>query len=316
MKDMIAFNIGDKFKILENKLLENTNFNLWVNCYVDELLNIKQRFLIEEEAIIECKDFNKGTKIEFFKNYIFIVLNIFDYYDEGVHSRELYIFLSNNYIITSFKEKLELLELLVEDIRKEKNCLLLEENASPQLILYYILDRIIVKNYNVISKLEEQSDKIEIRILKNPEHKHLNDLINLRRQVYKIRKYLSPLRYVGDSLLSNDNSIIKDNNMKYFESLNTKIDKLMMSLESLVQDLALAREAFESEMSNKTNELMKIFTLIATIFLPLNLLTSIYGMNVKHIPFMLVNYGFYYLFIIMLIIAFLLIYLFKRKKWL
>ncbi|MPN21920.1 Cobalt/magnesium transport protein CorA [bioreactor metagenome] len=104
--------------------------------------------------------------------------------------------------------------------------------------------------------------------------------------------------------------------MKYFQSLNTKIDKLMMSLESLVQDLALAREAFESEMSNKTNELMKIFTLIATIFLPLNLITSVYGMNVRHIPFMLVNYGFYYLLIIMVVIAILLTYLFKRKKWL
>lgn len=316
MNNMIAFNIEDKFKIVENKLLDSPGSNLWVNCYVDELLDIKQRFDLEEESINECKDFNKGTKIEFFKDYIFIVLNIFDYYDEGVHSRELYIFLSNNYIITTFKEKLELLELLIEDIRKEKNCLLLKGNADPQLILYYILDRIIVKNYNVISKLEEQSDKIEIRILKNPEHRQLNDLINLRRQVYKIRKYLSPLRYIGDSLLSNDNSIIKDVNMKYFQSLNTKIDKLMMSLESLVQDLALAREAFESEMSNKTNELMKIFTLIATIFLPLNLITSVYGMNVRHIPFMLVNYGFYYLLIIMVVIAILLIYLFKRKKWL
>ncbi|WP_186430482.1 magnesium transporter CorA family protein [Clostridium sp. BSD9I1] len=313
---MIAFNIEDKFKIVENKLLDSPGSNLWLNCYVDELLEIKQRFALEEESINECKDFNKGTKIEFFKDYIFIVLNIFDYYDEGVHSRELYIFLSNNYIITTFKEKLELLELLIEDIRKEKNCLLLKGNADPQLILYYILDRIIVKNYNVISKLEEQSDKIEIRILKNPEHRQLNDLINLRRQVYKIRKYLSPLRYIGDSLLSNDNSIIKDANMKYFQSLNTKIDKLMMSLESLVQDLALAREAFESEMSNKTNELMKIFTLIATIFLPLNLITSVYGMNVRHIPFMLINYGFYYLLIIMVVIALLLIYLFKRKKWL
>lgn len=313
---MIAFNIEDKFKIVENKLLDSPGSNLWVNCYVDELLDIKQRFALEEESINECKDFNKGTKIEFFKDYIFIVLNIFDYYDEGVHSRELYIFLSNNYVITTFKEKLELLELLIEDIRKEKNCLLLKGNADAQLILYYILDRIIVKNYNVISKLEEQSDKIEIRTLKNPEHRQLNDLINLRRQVYKIRKYLSPLRYIGDSLLSNDNSIIKDANMKYFESLNTKIDKLMMSLESLVQDLALAREAFESEMSNKTNELMKIFTLIATIFLPLNLITSVYGMNVRHIPFMLINYGFYYLLIIMVVIALLLIYLFKRKKWL
>lgn len=122
--------------------------------------------------------------------------------------------------------------------------------------------------------------------------------------------------YIGESLVNNDNSIIDSDNLKYFRSITQKIEKLMLALESLVQDLALVREAFESEIANKTNGLLKIFTVIATIFLPLNLISSMYGMNVKHIPFVDWDYGYYYVLGIMLTISLSLILLFKKKKWL
>ena len=94
------------------------------------------------------------------------------------------------------------------------------------------------------------------------------------------------------------------------------LEKLLLSIESLVQDLALVREAFESEISNKTNELMKIFTLIASIFLPLNLITSMYGMNFTDIPFVGMKYGYYVICGIMFTISMVLLCLFKKKKWL
>lgn len=113
----------------------------------------------------------------------------------------------------------------------------------------------------------------------------------------------------------NDNLVIEKDVLEYFSNLNRKIEKLMFCIESLVQDLALVREAFESETANKTNELMKVFTVIATIFLPLDLISSIYGMNLKGIPFMEIENGCHYVVIIMFIVAVILICIFKRKKW-
>ncbi len=89
----------------------------------------------------------------------------------------------------------------------------------------------------------------------------------------------------------------------------------MLSLESLVQDLALVREAFESETANKTNELMKVFTVITSVFLPLNLITSMYGMNLKGIPFIDLENGCHYVVIFMICIAVFLIFVFKKNKW-
>jgi magnesium transporter len=233
-----------------------------------------------------------------------------------VVSKELNIFLSRDYIITVYKEELDIISGLIGDIEESKNTFILKEKPNASIVLYYILDRIILRNYEVISSIEAHADKIEISILKSPRNEHLEELIHLRRQVYKIRKYLNPLRYIGDGLISNENYIIETENIGYFKKLSTKIEKLMLSLESLVQDLALVREAFESEISNKTNELMKVFTLIASIFLPLNLITSMYGMNFKNIPFVELEHGYYIVTIIMLTISFGLLVLFKKKKWL
>lgn len=182
---------------------------------------------------------------------MFLVCNILYYDSKTVKSQELNIFLSKDYIITVYKNNTDILDGLIKDISDVKNCLILKDKAKPSILLYYILDRIIVRNYDVISKLEAQADRIEINILKNPRHEQIDELIHLRRQVYKIRKYLNPLRYIGDSIVSNDNCIIEKECMSHFIGLNNKIDKLMLALESLVQDLALVRERLNQKLQIK-----------------------------------------------------------------
>lgn len=312
---MLVFDILNNFKqVEENFQIENSHY--WLILKADELYKIKDILVLDEESLQECVNLDQFPKLSFYSGYMFIVFNILDYSNMEVVSKELNIFLSRDYIITVYKEELDIISGLISDIRESKNTFILKEKPNASIVLYYILDRIILRNYEVISSIEAHADKIEISILKSPRNEHLEELIHLRRQVYKIRKYLNPLRYIGDGLISNENYIIETENIGYFKKLSTKIEKLMLSLESLVQDLALVREAFESEISNKTNELMKVFTLIASIFLPLNLITSMYGMNFKNIPFVELEHGYYIVTVIMLTISFGLLVLFKKKKWL
>jgi magnesium transporter len=312
---MIVFDILDDFKQI-NGNLEIGKSHYWILLKADELYKIKDSLTLDEESLQECVNLDQFPKLSFFSGYMFIVFNILDYKDSEVVSKELNIFLGENYIVTVYKEELEIIQELISDIYETKNTFILKDKPSPSIVLYYILDRIILRNYDVISSLEAHADKIEILILKSAKHEQIDKLIHLRRQVYKIRKYLNPLRYIGDSLVSNENSIIEKENIGFFKNLSNKIGKLMLSLESLVQDLALVREAYESEISNKTNELMKVFTLIASVFLPLNLISSMYGMNLKNIPLVDHEYGYYIITISMILISISLLYIFKKKKWL
>lgn len=312
---MVVYDIINGFKDVTNKWQIGDSY-LWILANIYELNDLQKVLVLDGQSIEECIDLEQPSKISFFDGYVFVVFNVLEYEEKSVKSKELNIFLSKDYIITVVKNEINIINDLQKDIKDSKNCLILKDKPQPYILFYYILDRIIVRNYDVISFMEAETDKIEINILKNPKHEQIDELIYLRRQVYKIRKYLNPLRYIGDSLVSNDNSIIDKNDIKYFMSLNNKIDKLMLSVESLVQDLALVREAYESEIANKTNELMKIFTIIATVFLPLNLISSMYGMNVKSIPFMSHDYGYYVVLGIMGTVSFYLIHYFKKKGWL
>lgn len=310
-----VYDILNNFKEVTD-LFDLGKSHYWIILNPEELSSIQHRILLEKEILMECKNTNISPKISFFDGYIFLIVNVLNYSSDTVFLKELDIILSKDYIITIFNENIAVIDELKNDIRDSKNCFILKDKPKAYIVLYYILDRIIVCNYNVISSIEAAADRIEISILKNPDHKQINKLINIRRQVFKIKKCLNPLRYIGDSLISNENSIIEKESLYYFANLNNKISKLMMALESLVQDLALVREAFESEIANKTNELMKVFTIIATIFLPLDLITGLLSINVKHVPFVELEYGYYFILGFMCIIVILLCIVFKRKKWL
>ncbi|KYH35033.1 magnesium transport protein CorA [Clostridium tepidiprofundi DSM 19306] len=310
------------YDMIKDEFYFHTDFkigksNYWIIATPDELKKIQENIgIIKYTKTDYDSKIKHQSSINFFDDYLFLSLNVLNFENNVLKASDIKIFLCRNYILTIYKENIDLLNELMKDISNSQNCFILKSKPEPSIVLYYLLDRIIIRNYEVISKLEYQADKIEINILKNPRHEQIDQLITLRRQVYKIKKYLNPLRYIGDALVSNENSIIEQCNIVYFESINSKIEKLMMALEALVQDLALVREAFESEIANKTNELMKIFTLIATIFLPLNLITSMHGMNYDNIPFCDLKYGYYIMIGVMCLIASSLVILFKKKKWL
>ncbi|MPQ43281.1 magnesium transporter CorA family protein [Clostridium tarantellae] len=307
---MVIFNIDENFKIQSN--WKNGDFKAWLILDANEINNLSTFF--HEECIIECIDYKQCQRIDYYSDYIFLLINILEQEEKQIISKEIDIFLSKDYIITVYKSNIKLLDEVIKDISENKNCLLLKEVKDPAIILYYLLDRLIIKNYNIISYLEEDSDKIELDILKEPNSKHLNSLLFIRREAYKLRKLLKPLRYIADSLTLNENGVIKEECLIYFKKLNLRMEKLMAALDILSQELAIVREAYESEIANKTNELMKVFTIITAIFLPLELITALFSMSFDNIPFKECYLGFYVLIILLIVLAVLLLFIFKKKK--
>ncbi|ERK29727.1 magnesium transporter CorA family protein [Clostridium intestinale] len=307
---MIIYDISNKFKEVEEWDKENSFY--WIILHAEELYNLE--LLLDEECIVECMDFSQSAQIHYYNDYIFMVLNVLDLNKKDVISKELNIFLSHNFIVTVYKDRIAVLEEIIQDIKANKNCFSLKKKGRPEVVLYYILDRLIIRNYNIMSVVEEMADKAEIDILKSPRSNQIDTLVFLRRQTYKIRKILNPLRYIGDALIANENGIIDDEYIEYFKNINNKISKLMKVIETLVQDLAMVREAYEAEISNKTNDLMKVFTVVTTIFLPLELLTAIFSMGFNYMPFKDHPYSFFGILALMLAIAFGMLLYFKKHK--
>lgn len=314
---MKVIEINDEIREIDIREINfDSNYMYWITLNPDELEEHNNIFKFHSLTINECFSNRQNAKLEFYDNYDFLVLNILDYKEGVVSSSELDVFLGTNYIVTVVKDETETLDELEHELVNYKQNVIFNSDRSIVKILYYIIDKIILNDFEIISALENAADNIEIKVLKNPDKKYLNELIHLRRQVHRARNYISPLRYVGDNLICNDNKIIASSYYRYFEQLGSRIEKLINSMDSLVQYLVLVREAFEAEIANKTNELMKVFTIVAAIFLPLSLITSIFGMDFEHIGTYENRIGFGITICLMAVTSICLFIMFKKKKWL
>lgn len=314
---MKIYSIDSDIKEIESDKIDfKCDCFYWIDLNPDELRELNRNlFDFKSESLDECESMSQLAKVDFYDNYTFIVLNSLKYENGVVDPDEFNVFLGKKYIVTVSKEDVKIICELQNEIINYKNSAFFSNDRSPSKLLYYILDRLILNDYGIINKLENTADILEIQIMKNPDGEFLQAFLHLRHQVHTLRRCIAPLRYIGDNLLCNENNIIEKEHLKNFHQINSKIDKLMFSLESLVQYIVLVREAFEAEMANKTNSLMKLFTIVAMFFSPLTLITGIYGMNFK-IPECTWEYGYYFALFLMFFISLGLFIYFKRKKWL
>ena len=310
---MFIYNISKLF--IEENTYDLNKYMYWFILDEEEVLTIPLG--IDKECISDFNMSKKFSQINFYNQYTFMTLSILEFNNnKNLFFEDINIFFGKNYLITVYKGNSDILTRLIKDLRENKNCFVVKNNPKISTLLYMILDRIILKNYVVINSLSSQGDKIEISILKDNSRRNFEELIKLRGQVYRVKKFLNPVRYIGDSLILNENKIIDKEDIILFERINDKVQRLMLSVENLNQELSLVREAYESELANRTNKLMKVFTLVASIFLPLDLITSFFGMSFEIMPLKHSCYSVYIISFIMVIIVCALIILFKSKDWL
>jgi magnesium transporter len=314
---MIIYSLDHEIKEIDVDQVDfKSNLFYWFDLTPDELEKLNdQLFNFQYTSIEECKSVSQLAKVDFFDDYTFLVLNSLKYENGIVDPDEFNIFLGKKFLVTVYKKDVKIIGELKKELLNYRSSVFFSKERSPAKLLYYILDKLVLNDYEIISKLENVADTLELHIMKNPNKQFLNVLLHLRHQVHTLRRCITPLRYIGDNLLCNENNLIEKTYIKAFQQINSKIDKLMFSLESLIQYIALVREAFEAEMSNKTNELMKLFTIVAMFFSPLSLITGIYGMNFK-MPECDWEYGYVYVLTLMFCVSLGLFIYFKRKGWL
>lgn len=314
---MKIIEINDEIKQVNiNTLNLDSRYMYWITMSPEELQENNDLFSFNHTDIEECFNGRQNPRLEFYDDYDFIVLNVINFKDNKISVSELDVFLGRNYIITVVKSEMKLLDELEHELINYKQNIIFNSDRSVVKILYYLIDKIIINDYEIILSLENTAGNIEIKVMKNPDKRQLSELISIRRQVHIMRNYINPLRYIGDNLVSDDNKIIADEYTGNFQQIGNKLEKLAYSMESLIQYLILVREAYEAEIANKTNELMKVFTMIATIFLPLTLITGFFGMNFKYLNVFNNEIGFCMIVLLMITIPVFLYIYFKRKKWL
>lgn len=249
-------------------------------------------------------------------DYLYVVLKMIDL-DEAkgeIKSEQVSLVLGRNYLI-SFQEGLEgdVFEQVRNRLGNEKARL---RSMGADLLLHALLDVIVDHYFLVLEKLADRIEELEDEVIENPAPATVQSIYHLKRQMLFLHKAVWPLREVVSGLQRRDSRLIDDATVIYLRDLYDHTVQVLDTLETLREMLSGMLDIYLSSVSNRLNEVMKVLTIIATIFMPLSFLVGLYGMNFKHMPEYDWPYGYPMVLFIALVTAGGMILFFKKKHWL
>ena len=256
---------------------------------------------------------NEG-QIETFESFETFSIIAFDWYD--VHSAR-----TADSQMLLYLDRKDLLLFCEDDAAEEKARSIVAELTKEgpmdnEQLLYRFFVRLLKGDMAHLDQLEADISDGETEVLTGAHEAYLDRIIAWRQELLRLKRYYEQLDSIFDELAENDNSLLGKQNTRRFANLGNRMERYLNAVQSLRESVAQLREAYQSQLSIQQNDLMKIFTVVTVLVLPLSLLTGWYGMNFAGMPELGWKYGYPAVITVSVLIVAGLIWYFKRKKWL
>lgn len=291
----------------------------WLNIYglhdIEMIKAIGHHYEIHNLILEDLLNTDQRPKIEILGHKIFIVLKmlIFDEKEQKIETEQISLVLGNSYVLTFQEKEGDIFDPLRSRLRNAAGRL---RNEKSDYLAYAILD-IVVDNYFIIlEKLGEIIENYEEILMSNSEEQILNKIYTLKREILFLRKSVWPLREVISKLERSETEIIGEKTTPYMRDLYDHTIQVIDTVETYRDMITGLLDLYLTTVSNKMNEVMKVLTIIATIFIPLTFIAGVYGMNFENMPELGWKYAYHIVMATMLVVAIAMLYYFRRKKWL
>jgi magnesium transporter len=301
------------------KDFSNTEKVTWVN--IDGIHNtgivekIGDIFSIHPLVLEDVLNTGQRPRFEDMDSFGFEVMKIlyYDPVDESIQSEQISIIIAGNFVLTFLENPCRLFDTIRERIVQSRGKI---RKMGPDYLAYSIIDLIVDQYFVVLEKLGEKIEGLESQLLDCPDRKTITEIHSLKRELLFLRKSIWPLREAINNMQKCESGFITDPTRPYLADIYDHTIQIIDTVETF-RDIATGlMELYLSSLSNRTNDVMKTLTIIATIFIPLSFVAGVFGMNFKHMPELSQKWmypaGFW--LIIILILAVMLLY-FRRKKW-
>ena len=236
------------------------------------------------------------------------------YYDahKKLIFEQLSMILGNNFVITFQEDDFDVFDPIRDRIKKDNWRI---RKLDNDYLAYAIVDAIVDNYFSIMDETGNLLDRIDTQVIKKPSQKSLFDIHKLKRDLVILRKNIWPVREIIDKMKKTD-TIIQDSTKRYIDDLYDHTIQIIESIETYREMAASIVDTYHSSIGNRMNEIMKVLTVISTVFIPLTFITGVYGMNFLYMPELAWKYGYFIIWTIMLGIAGWLFYSFRKRKWL
>lgn len=293
----------------------------WINIdgiHQVELIEILGTYFDVHPLVLEdILNTEQRPKVEDFGTYIFVVLKMF-YCEEKEEDREIVaeqisLILGSNFVLSFQEAKRDVFNSVRDRLRSGKGRM---RKLGPDYLAYALIDSIVDNYFVILEALGERIELLEEELINEPSAGTLQDLHDLKRGLLFLRRSIWPLREVISALHRGESPLIQATTLVYLRDVYDHTIQVIDTVETYRDMIAGMLDIYLSSVSNRMNEVMKVLTIIATIFIPLTFIVGVYGMNFDYMPELKVKWGYPVVWFVMVVIALFMLLYFKKKKWL
>jgi len=318
--DFDAESLGERKELSEQDCLpfRGNGRVTWINVgglHEASVRSICTHYKVHHLVVEDILNVGQRAKIEELGEDLYILLPMLIYKQETamIYVEQVSILMGRDYVI-SFQEKegLDAFNAVRERLRNGQQKL---RSSGPEYLTYTLVDAIVDNYFEAIEQLFDRGERLEDQMLEQRKKNPLAAITLLRREVMTLVRAIIPVNEVMNELVSSENPLLNHRNERYWRDVRDHARQASDYGDSLRDSIRNLRELHSSEINTRMNEVMKVFTMVATLFAPATVIGGIYGMNFEKIPLSKDPYGFWIMVGIMIAIPMLMLYWFRRKGW-
>jgi magnesium transporter len=282
------------------------------------LHSLAESFSLHALALEDVLNTGQRPKIEPFDDQLFIVMSLPFMKAELVEVRQVSIFVGNTFLVSFFEGDFAPFQSIVERLQDKGSRL---RSRGSDFLLYSLLDVVIDQGFPVLENFGLQMENLEEQILRTSDSDTLEKIHVVKRELILMRRMLWPQREVINQLLRDDHELIRNDTLIYFRDCYDHTVQVMDLLETYRDMSGSMLDIYLSSISNRMNDIMRVLTVIATIFIPLTFIVGVYGMNFDrnagpwNMPELESPYGYPLVWLVMVAVAVLMLIFFRHRRW-
>ncbi|HSI71153.1 MAG TPA: magnesium/cobalt transporter CorA [Gillisia sp.] len=304
---------------------ENENRTTWINIdglsNTQEIEKLGKYYNLHPLILEDIVNTNQRPKIDEYQDFLFVVVKMLYFPKESASktngalvSEHVSFVMGEDYVLSFQEAGGDVFEGVRERLANGKGRI---RSNGADYLLFCLLDAIIDNYFEVVDHMGDRIELLEEDLFQEqPSDDITFEIQELKRTILRIRRAVFPLREVLSRLEKMDSHLLQDKTRNYFRDLYDHITQVSENIEIYREMTWGLMDMYMTTISHKMNEVMKVLTIIATIFIPLTFIAGIYGMNFEFMPELEWKYSYFVLWGIMLIVFVLMLYFFRRKKWL
>ena len=291
----------------------------WINIdglhEVELIEKIGTHFNIHPLTQEDIVNTGQRPKVEDFEEYVYVVFKMLKFDDTTGHinSEQVSLILGPHYLLSFQEAEGDVFSFVRERIHRGRGRI---RRSGPDYLAYALMDAVVDHYFLILEKMGERIEHLEEQLHVQPTPEILQAVYDLKRELIYFRKQVWPMREVLSAWQKAESALVQEANTVFIRDVHDHTIQVIDTIESFRDIISGMMDLYLSTVRNKMNEVMKVLTIMATIFIPLTFVAGIYGMNFKFMPELEWKWSYPLLWVLLIVIFSGMVFYFKRKKWL